>query len=226
LTSQKKSEVIASTEIYQSFERSLSSIIGQSATQAFLANSKITQDNFDPAEVSRALSSVFGSSQAGLSLVQKKLVSELSKTLQLTDPETSMSGFEDSISKMVSDYRRKIAIKYSTSGIVAAFVSSLCCLGPFSLLLLGLASASAALSLEKTLYAEYHVILVLLGLGMVAGVVFIQLRRDNVCTLSGVRKNLGYILVPAAALLASYAVLNYLIGIFFMGGAMPSMLYP
>lgn len=137
-----------------------------------------------------------------------------------------MNNFPESMAKILNQYKLNIAIKYSLTGIAAAFVSSLCCLGPFALLLLGLASTASALTLEGVWFSNFHVLLVLLGLASVASVVFLQLRRDQQCTLTGLRKNLGYFLVPAATLLVSYAVLNYLIGIFFLGGPNPSMLYP
>jgi hypothetical protein len=221
-----KSELIATRDVFQGFRKSLSSIIGESATQAFIVRSHISESHFDLDEISNALSNQFGRSKTGLSLLQRKLISELSSTLQVNNPGQSLSDFPDSIAKIASEYKRRIAVKYSLTGIAAAFVSSLCCLGPFTLLLLGVASASAALSLERVLFANYHIILVLVGLASVATVVFLQLRTDKECTLAGVRKNLGYFLVPAATLLVSYAVLNYLIGIFFLGAAMPSMLYP
>jgi len=204
---------------------SLSALIGESASQAFIVNQHISEDNFDPAIVSRALTSVFGSSKTGLSAIQRRLIAELSKTLQV-NPEASIADFPDAMSKILNQYKLKIALRYSLTGIVASFVSSFCCLGPFALLLLGFASTSAALSLERSWFNQYHVFLVLVGLASVASVVFLQLRKDEQCNLTGMRRNLGYFLVPVGTLLVSYAVLNYLIGIFFLGGAMPSMLYP
>jgi uncharacterized membrane protein len=130
------------------------------------------------------------------------------------------------MTKIASQYRKTIALKYSLTGVAAAFVSSLRCLAPMTQLFLGAASASAALSLESSLYSSYHVILVMVGLVSVALVVILQLRRDRQCNLTGIRRNLGYVLVPGAALLVTYAVLNYLISIYFLGRFIPSMLYP
>jgi hypothetical protein len=169
---------------------------------------------------------VFGSSAAGLTLIQRKLVSKLSRALELPNAEESVNDFQGSVRKIIDNYKHRIAIRYSATGIAAAFLSSLCCLGPYTLLLLGLASTSAALSLQQTLYTTYHMFLVLIGLALVGSVILMQLRRDNQCTLKGLRKNIGYILVPMATMLVSYAVLNYIIGMFFLGGAMSSMLFP
>ncbi|MFI5420053.1 MAG: hypothetical protein ACHQ1H_03715 [Nitrososphaerales archaeon] len=220
-----KAELIAKHDIFQGLCKSLSAIIGDSAAQAFIANFQISESSFNFDDISKALSNQFGNSKAGLSHLQRELISKLSDTLQVNSVQ-SLNDFPDSIAKITNEYKHRIAIKYSLTGIAAAFASSLCCLGPFALLLLGVASASAALSLEKVLFTDYHVILVLAGLASVATVVFLQLRGDKQCNLTGLRKNLGYILVPVATLIVSYAVLNYLIGIFFLGGVMPSMLYP
>ncbi len=143
-----KAELVAKHDIFQGFQKSLSAIIGDSAAQAFIANFQIYENNFDFADISKSLSKQFGNSKAGLSHLQRNLISELSKTLQV-NPEQSLNDFSDSIAKITNEYKHRIAIKYSLTGIAAAFASSLCCLGPFALLLLGAASTAAALSLEK-----------------------------------------------------------------------------
>lgn len=220
-----KSEQIADSGLFEGFEKSLSAVIGESAARAFIINANLSDDHFDPNQVSEALSRVFGKSASGLSVLQRKLLTKLSSTLNINAAE-SISNFPETMGKIAGEYRRTIALRYSLTGVAAAFVSSLCCLGPMTLLFLGVASAASALSLEGLLYSSYHVILVMAGLVCIATVVILQLRRDQQCNLTGLRKNLGYVLVPCAVLLVTYAVLNYLISIYFLGGFIPSMLYP
>jgi uncharacterized membrane protein YuzA (DUF378 family) len=108
----------------------------------------------------------------------------------------SLNDFPDSIAKITGEDKHRIAIKYSLTGIAGSVCIFPLLFGPLPLLLPGLASASAALSLEKVLFTDYHVILVLAGLASVAAVIFLQLRGDKQCNLTGLRKNLGYSLSP------------------------------
>jgi hypothetical protein len=221
----RRVEAKADRDLIKGFKSSLSSVIGSSASQTFIINENVSEDHFDPEEISKALTRVFGSSEAGLSVVQKRLVQELSESLRSSQMERGYD-FVPSMSTIAAEYRARLAIKYGLTGLAAAFVSSLCCLGPFALLLMGVASTTAALSLEQMLFASYHVVFVLSGLGLVAGVVILQLRADGQCNLTGLRRHLGYILVPATSLLVAYAALNYIIGVYFLGGPNPSMLVP
>lgn len=92
-------------------------------------------------------------------------------------------------------------------GIFSGLVGMLCCVTPAVLFLLGLATATAAVSLGIQWYAQYAWPLrgaaVLLAL---AGIV-LHLRRRNACSLRGVRANLGSIMTTVVVGVIIYGAL-------------------
>ncbi|MFQ5694888.1 MAG: hypothetical protein ACE5HB_02775 [Terriglobia bacterium] len=100
----------------------------------------------------------------------------------------------------------------------AGVIGGLCCLTPIVLVLLGLATASAAADLGNVLYGEYRWAFRLTGLGFLAGALVLYFRSRGVCTLEQAKRERNRIL--NAALLAlvtatgvyffwTYVVLHY-----------------
>jgi hypothetical protein len=92
-------------------------------------------------------------------------------------------------------------------GITSGLVGILCCAGPTVLALFGIISATTALAWANNLYGNYAWWFRLGGLGVLALLVWIALRRRNQCSLSGIRRlrwRLATILAIAAG---TYAVL-------------------
>jgi len=56
-----------------------------------------------------------------------------------------------------------------------------------------------------------------LAVGFLGTIIYFQLRRRNECNISGLRRNLGYIIIPAVTMLVSYALIAYFVGIAFYG---------
>ena len=71
---------------------------------------------------------------------------------------------------------------------LAALVGGLCCLTPVVLVLLGLASISAAASLGNVLYGDYHWEFRLVALAFLALALVIYFRRKGICTLDQARR--------------------------------------
>jgi len=71
---------------------------------------------------------------------------------------------------------------------LAALVGGLCCLTPVVLVLLGLASISAAASLGNVLYGDYHWEFRLVALAFLALALVIYFRRQGICTLDQARR--------------------------------------
>ena len=90
-------------------------------------------------------------------------------------------------------------------GLFSGLVGMLCCVTPAVLVLFGLTTATAAVSLATRWYAEYAWYLrgaaVLLA---IAGIV-LHLRRRNACSLRGARTNLGLIVTTLTVGVLTYA---------------------
>lgn len=207
------------------FEKGLAGVVGAGAARAFIVNEHLSRDHFDPQAVDSALTKVFGVSNAGVNLVRKQVLNRFSSSLNL-GPDNSLtqaapsseSDFVSAVQEIASKYRLlRAPPKVASSGVIAALISSICCLSPLVLALLGLASFSAAASLAMTLTTIYRPVELLAGLGLVAAIVYIQLRKENQCNLRGLQRNIGYVLVPLASMLIAYAVVNYFLDVYFLG---------
>lgn len=200
-----------------------------------MINEHLSREHFDPQAIDSALVEVFGASNAGVNFVRNQVLSRFSFSLNVpkvglsaqTKAITSKSDFIPAIQELVSNYRLlRASARVASSGAVAALISSICCLSPLVLALLGLASFSAAASLAMTLTSMFRPVELLAGLGLVSGVVYFQLRKENQCNLSGLRRNIGYVAVPLASMLLVYAIVNYLLYAYFLGMFDFSDLFP
>lgn len=95
-------------------------------------------------------------------------------------------------------------------GLLAGLVGISCCVSPAVMVLLGLASASYAISLGKTLYYGYGwyfrgAALVLAALGVIG-----ILRGRRACTLRGARAQWRLLLTVVVAMVAAYVSLYWL----------------
>lgn len=71
---------------------------------------------------------------------------------------------------------------------LAALIGGLCCVTPVVLVLLGLASISAAASLGNVLYGEYRWAFRIAALGFLALTLWVYFRRRGICTLDQARR--------------------------------------
>ena len=92
---------------------------------------------------------------------------------------------------------------------LAALVGGLCCLTPVLLVLLGLASISAAASLGNVLYGDYHWEFRLGALAFLTLALFIYFRRKGICTLDQARRERNRI-VNTSLLVLIFAVGMYI----------------
>ena len=89
-------------------------------------------------------------------------------------------------------------------GILSGLLGISCCVTPVVLVLLGLSSVSAAISLGNTLYYDYGwyfrgAALLLAGIG-----VYIHLKKRNACSLQGAKSNRKTIAVVFVSMVAVY----------------------
>lgn len=94
-------------------------------------------------------------------------------------------GMESGVGNKTSQGDRKGILVLSG---LAALVGGLCCLTPVVLVLLGLASISAAASLGNVLYGDYHWEFRLVALALLALALVIYFRRKGICTLDSARR--------------------------------------
>ncbi|KZS54811.1 hypothetical protein A4G26_18245 [Mycobacterium kansasii] len=73
-------------------------------------------------------------------------------------------------------------------GITGGLVGILCCVGPTVLAMFGIISGATALMWSNNLYGNYAWWFRLSGLGVLALLVWIALRRRNQCSLGGIRR--------------------------------------
>lgn len=92
-------------------------------------------------------------------------------------------------------------------GITSGLVGILCCVGPTVLALIGIISAATALAWANNLYGNFAWWFRLGGLGVLALLVWIALRRRNQCSLAGIRQMRWRLLRVLAITVGTYAVL-------------------
>ncbi len=92
-------------------------------------------------------------------------------------------------------------------GIVAGVTGILCCVGPALLALLGVVSAGTAFAWSTDLYGGYAWWFRLGGLMVLVVLVWWSLRRQNRCSLTGVRQMWRRLGATVAIAVATYAVL-------------------
>jgi len=210
-------------KLLDGLEDSLASILGESGAKALMKIGNIPQDEFDTKAIDSSLGKVFGASNEGLSIVQKKVLEGMSKTLDITQPYDEQaggavgSGFAVSLQALADRYRLEEKVGFGAAGFVAGIISSICCLGPIAFALLGFASLSSSLALAMNLTASYKPVELAASVGFLGVTVIFQLRRHNQCSLSGLRRNLAYVVIPGTVLLVTYALVNYWVGVTFFG---------
>ncbi len=102
-------------------------------------------------------------------------------------------------------------------GIVGGLVGIMCCVGPTVLALLGIVSAGTAFVWATDLYDGYAWWFRLAGLAVMAVLVWVILKRRNMCSLRGavsVRRRLAALLVIAIATYVSLYALTTWLGTF------------
>ncbi len=97
---------------------------------------------------------------------------------------------------------------------IPVLVASLCCIAPVVLVLLGLSTVAAAVSLTDVLYGQYKWIFRGVGLALlIASLVFYFRRKKNICTLDQAKRQRNKIVnTSIAALIISiigYGVVYY-----------------
>jgi hypothetical protein len=93
-------------------------------------------------------------------------------------------------------------------GITGGVVGILCCAGPTVLALFGIISATTALAWANNLYGNYAWWFRLGGLGALALLVWIALRRRNQCSIGAIRR-LRWRLATVLAIATGTYVLLY-----------------
>ncbi|MDA4128912.1 MAG: hypothetical protein OK422_05620 [Thaumarchaeota archaeon] len=200
-------------------------MLGESGAEAVIRLGQIPGDKLDSQAIDASLNQVFGASPEGLSAVQTRVLDGMSTELGFEPSRGSGEfGFYASLEKLSERYRLKEMTGFGMAGVVAAGISSLCCLGPIALALLGFASLSASLSLAMNMMSTYHPIELAAAIGFLGVTVYFQLRRHGQCSIAGLRRNLAYVVIPGTTLLVSYAIINYMIGVTFFGS--PGNLLP
>jgi len=92
-------------------------------------------------------------------------------------------------------------------GITGGVVGILCCVGPTVLAAFGIISGATALAWANNLYGNYAWWFRLSGLGILALLAVVALRRRNQCSLGGVRRLRWRLATMVAIAVATYAVL-------------------
>lgn len=90
-------------------------------------------------------------------------------------------------------------------GLLSGLVGMLCCVTPAVLVLFGLTTASAAVSLGTRWYAQYAWTLRGIALALAGAGIMLHLRRRNACSLRGARANLGLIVTTFIVGVLTYA---------------------
>lgn len=95
-------------------------------------------------------------------------------------------------------------------GLLSGFVGMLCCVTPVVLVLFGMATATAAVSLATRWYAEYA--WYLRGAAALLAIAGIMLRlwRLDACSLRGARANLNLIVTTAVVGVLTYGALYWI----------------
>ncbi len=92
-------------------------------------------------------------------------------------------------------------------GITGGVVGILCCAGPTVLALFGIISATTALAWSNNLYGNYAWWFRLGGIGVLALLVWIALRRRNQCNINAIRHLRWRLAVMLAIAVGTYALL-------------------
>ena len=92
-------------------------------------------------------------------------------------------------------------------GMAGGLTAILCCVGPTVLALLGVVSAGTAFIWATDLYDGYAWWFRLAGLIVLAGLVYVSLRRRNQCSLAGVRSLRRRLFAVLAVAVGTYAAL-------------------
>lgn len=94
-------------------------------------------------------------------------------------------------------------------GLLSGLVGMLCCVTPAVLVLFGLTTATAAVSLATRWYAEYAWSLRGVALLLAMAGIVLHLRRRNACSLRGARANLVLIVTTFVVGVLAYGVLYW-----------------
>ena len=94
-------------------------------------------------------------------------------------------------------------------GLLSGLVGMLCCVTPAVLVLFGLTTATAAVSLGARWYAEYAWTLRGIALLLAGAGIMLHLRRRNACSLRGARANLSLIVTTAVVGVLVYGALYW-----------------
>ncbi len=92
-----------------------------------------------------------------------------------------------------------------TLGLLSGLAGMLCCVTPAVLVLFGLTTATAAVSLATRWYADYAWYLRGAAVLMAAAGITLHLKRRDACSLRGARANLGLIATTFVAGVLTYA---------------------
>lgn len=92
-------------------------------------------------------------------------------------------------------------------GLTGGLVGMLCCVGPTVLALTGVISAATAFAWANSLYDNYDWWFRFGGLGVLALLVFVALRRRDQCSLEAVRRLRWRLLMVLVIAAATYGVL-------------------
>jgi hypothetical protein len=92
-------------------------------------------------------------------------------------------------------------------GVSGGLAGMLCCVGPTLLALGGVVSAGTAFTWATALYGGYAWLFRALGIGVLAVLVHLALRRRDRCNVAGVRSLRWRLLAVLAVALGTYAVL-------------------
>jgi hypothetical protein len=211
----------ADKNLVQAFEDSLKSTLGESGAKAIMRLGNVSENMFDAKAMDSSVGDVFGSSPLGLSVMQSNLLRDMSAALNLNPREMRKAkdvGFASSLEVIADRYRLKERAGFGIAGIAAGIISSLCCVGPLALALLGLSSLSSSLALTMAIAPTLKPIELTIGVGFLAATAILQLRKHGECSLTGLRRNLAYVFIPGTTFLLTYALLNYWLGVTFFGG--------
>jgi len=208
-------------KLAKGFKESLRSALGDSASEALMRIGKIPEDKLDPQGIETTFNVVFGASPAGLSAVQKNILEGTSSRLGVDlEKEDEFSGKRDfyiSLVRLADRYRIKEMTGFGFAGVIASLISSACCLGPVAFALLGFSSMSAIITLADSMMYVYEPYELALAVAFLGTIIYFQLRKRNECNVSGLRRNIGYVIIPAVTMLVSNAMVAYFVGIAFDG---------
>jgi hypothetical protein len=217
MTSEKQTDL----KLAQGFKESLRSALGDSASEALMRLGKMPEDRLDPQGIESTFNVVFGASPEGLSVVQKNVLEGTSSRLGVDlEKEDQFSGKRDfyiSLVGLADRYRIKEMTGFGLAGVIASLISSACCLGPVAFALLGFSSMSAMITLADSMMYVYEPYELALAVAFLGTIIYFQLKKRNECNISGLRRNIGYVIIPAVTMLVSYALVAYFVGIAFYG---------